>query len=98
MIFSKKDRSHSSNLSAKFSSYQLHSYISANRFITDISFSNLPAANELKSLQRITLLLQISCFVLPPLFGYVAYRIALMLKRAEEPAEEPAPRPTVDAG
>jgi ubiquinol-cytochrome c reductase cytochrome b subunit len=41
------------------------------------------AAATTTSLQAITLSLRIACFVLPPLTGYTAYRIALMLERAD---------------
>jgi hypothetical protein len=35
------------------------------------------------SLQAITLTLRFAVFVLPPLTGYIAYRIGLMLQRSE---------------
>jgi hypothetical protein len=41
-------------------------------------------------LDTLTLLLRVATIVLPPLFGYLAYRIARMLLRGEQEARQPA--------
>jgi hypothetical protein len=49
-------------------------------------------------LETITWVLRIATLGLPPLAGYVAYRIAASLQAAERPtgAEEPASEPSAD--
>jgi ubiquinol-cytochrome c reductase cytochrome b subunit len=52
------------------------------------------ASNFEMSLQRLTVLLRWACFVLPPITGWIAYRIAWSLKQGElPPAEAPSDFP-----
>jgi ubiquinol-cytochrome c reductase cytochrome b subunit len=59
--------------------------------VITIAGSNDVIASDLAmGLDTLTLLLRIATIVLPPLFGYIAYRTALMLLRGEQDVRQPA--------